>query len=104
MFAMKDLKDIDLKDLNKRLKNLDKDDILEMVGLQTRQDTTVSVLTAFGVGLLVGAGVGLLLAPKSGREIREDLRGRISGATDQIASSVQGITGGQDKATQTRPL
>ncbi|HLL53086.1 MAG TPA: YtxH domain-containing protein [Myxococcaceae bacterium] len=97
MFAMKDLKDIDLKDLNKKLKNLDKDDLLELVGLQTRQDSITPVLTAFGVGLLVGAGVGLLLAPKSGREMREDLRGRINGATDQITNTVQSVTG-QDKA------
>jgi gas vesicle protein len=29
--------------------------------------------TLFGVGLLVGAGVALMLAPKSGRELRRDL-------------------------------
>ena len=31
-------------------------------------------LGTFGVGLLVGAGLGLLLAPKAGRELRDDLR------------------------------
>lgn len=32
--------------------------------------------TAFGTGLLVGVGMALLLAPKSGRELRDDLTRR----------------------------
>ena len=31
-------------------------------------------LGTFGIGLLVGAGLGMLLAPKAGRELRDDLR------------------------------
>ena len=34
-------------------------------------------LGTFGVGLLVGAGIALLLAPKPGRQLREDLRERL---------------------------
>jgi hypothetical protein len=67
---------------SKQLKNLDKDDLLEYVGLQTRKgavDFLVPTLAAFGVGVLVGAGVGLLLAPKSGAALRDDLRQRIQG-------------------------
>jgi len=77
----------------KDLRNLDKDDILEMVGLQTKTSTTAwlaGTLGTFGVGLLVGAGLGLLLAPKAGRELREDLRDRLrrvpSDADDAIAA------------------
>ena len=48
----------------KELRKLDKDDILEMMGLQSRTSTgawLAGTLGTFGVGLLVGAGLGLLL-------------------------------------------
>ena len=85
----------------KNLKNLDRDDLLDLVGLQTRQTTgdwLVPTLGAFGVGLLVGAGIGLLLAPKPGRELRDDLRHRLQGATDQISGSLLGKNAGATAA------
>ncbi len=83
------LRDLNLRDL-KALKNIDRDDVLGLLGLETRREPTdwiVPTLTAFGVGVLVGAGVGLLLAPKSGRELRDDLRTRLQGEADQAALS-----------------
>jgi len=65
----------------KALRNMDKDDLLNMVGLETRRstaDAVVPTLTAFSVGVLVGVGIGLLLAPKPGSELREDLRNRLA--------------------------
>jgi hypothetical protein len=62
------------------LKNLDKDDVLGLLGLETKHSAAGQLLAAvgtFGVGLLVGAGVALLLAPKPGRELREQLRARM---------------------------
>ena len=59
------------------IKNMDKDDLLGMLGLEARRSDTSRVLKAlgtFGIGLLVGAGVALLLAPKAGSELRQDLR------------------------------
>ena len=83
---------MNLKDL-KELRNFDKDDILEMMGLQTKSSTAAVVggtIGVFAVGLLVGAGLGMLLAPKAGRELREDLRDRFrrvpSDADDAIAA------------------
>ncbi len=58
------------------LKNISKDDILAALGLETRQtmgDHVLSGLLMLGVGLAVGVGIGMLLAPKSGNELREDL-------------------------------
>lgn len=66
----------------KTLRNMDKDDLLNLVGLESRRgaaDWVVPTLTAFSVGVLVGAGIGLLLAPKAGSELRDDLRSRIGG-------------------------
>ena len=59
------------------IKNMDKDDLLGMLGLQAKRSDTSRVLTTlgtFGIGLVVGAGVALLLAPKAGSELRQDLR------------------------------
>jgi len=57
--------------------NMDKDDVLAMLGLETSRSNSsrlLSTLGTFGIGLLVGAGVGLLLAPKAGSDLRQDLR------------------------------
>ncbi len=59
-----------------KLRGFSKDDVLEKLGLQTRTSTGEWLLGAlgfFGLGLLVGAATALLLAPKSGRELRNDL-------------------------------
>jgi hypothetical protein len=69
----------------KDVTHLDTDRLLEAVGLQTRQSSggwLARILTAFGVGLLVGAGMGLMLAPKAGRGLREDLRYRLRQHSD----------------------
>ena len=60
--------------------NVSKDDLLNAIGLETRRTATDYVLPAlgvFGAGLLVGAGLGLLFAPKSGKELRGNLRGHL---------------------------
>lgn len=62
------------------LKDMDKDDFLGLIGLQTKRSFTselLGTLGTFGIGLLVGAGVALLLAPKAGRELRHDIRTKI---------------------------
>ncbi len=79
----------------KDLKNLDKDDLLGLLGLEQKSSTgawLAGTLSTFGVGLLVGAGIGLMLAPKPGRELREDLRDRLrrvpGDASEAISSAV----------------
>jgi hypothetical protein len=68
------------------LKRLDRDDLLELVGLQRAgtNDWIAPALTALGVGLLVGAGLGLLLAPKPGVDLRQDLRERLREAKEAL--------------------
>lgn len=71
-----------------KIKSLDKDDFLNMLGLETKRnnvDFLVPALTLFGVGVLVGTGIGLLVAPRPGRELREDIVTRIQQAPDAIA-------------------
>lgn len=63
-----------------KIKGLERDDLLNLLGLETRRtavDYLAPGLALLGIGLLVGAGVGLLLAPRKGSELREDLQRRL---------------------------
>jgi hypothetical protein len=58
------------------LSDLNKEDILSALGLASKPTTSERLwgtLGIFGVGLLVGGGAALLLAPKTGEGLREDL-------------------------------
>jgi hypothetical protein len=62
------------------VRNLDKDDFLGLLGLESKHSFTsqfLGTLGTFGIGVLVGAGVALLLAPKAGSELRHDLRAKL---------------------------
>jgi len=90
----------------KELRKLDKDDILEMMGLQTKSSTTAwlaGTLGTFGVGLLVGAGLGLLLAPKPGRELRDDLRDRLRRVPSDADDAVAAMTGRESSPNASKP-
>lgn len=68
------------RSIKKKLPDVDKDELLELVGLEARRSSAermVPVLAVFGAGVLVGVGLGLMLAPKPGRELREGLRARL---------------------------
>ncbi len=55
------------------------DRVLNALGLERKSDPMDLVLPAvgiFGAGLVVGAALGLLFAPKSGAELRHDIRER----------------------------
>ena len=90
--------------------NMDKDDVLGMLGLEARRSHGSRMLTAlgtFGVGLLVGAGVALLLAPKAGSELRQDLRAKLRrdskggavGANGSDGTTAGGATSGAGATT-----
>jgi hypothetical protein len=55
--------------------SIDRDDILEALGVE-RNGFIGPALIGFGVGALVGATVALLLAPRRGSELRDELIGR----------------------------
>lgn len=50
---------------------------------------TRSILVSFAVGGLVGAGVALLLAPKSGKELRKDIKNMAVETRDKIVTTVE---------------
>ena len=80
---------LNLKDLRK----LDRDELLGMIGLERKSSTDwiVPTLGALSVGILLGAGLGLLLAPKSGSELREDLSKKLQGTADNLGSNFSSV-------------
>lgn len=71
-----------------------KNDVLEYLGLQTRKTTmdyAMPALALFAGGVAFGAALGLLLAPKPGSELREELARRAhighNGDTGETAST-----------------
>ena len=81
----------------KELKKLDKDDVLGMLGLETKSSTgawLAGTLGTFGVGLLVGAGIALMLAPKAGVDLRQDLKDKLRRSADiDVDETIGSVTG-----------
>jgi hypothetical protein len=75
------------------IRNLDKDDFLGLLGLETKTTLTnklLGTLGTFGIGLLIGAGVALILAPKTGSDLRHDLRAKLHhNSKEVVAKGVQ---------------
>jgi len=70
------------------LGNFDKDDILSALGLVQKPSPPGRYLGnvgIFAIGLLVGAGAALLLAPTSGQGLREGLADRLRRAREGVA-------------------
>jgi hypothetical protein len=69
------------------------EDIVRALGLQaTRRSTAGDVVPSvalFGAGLLVGAGLALLFAPTTGRELREEITEKASELRERASSVVE---------------
>ena len=69
----------DLSDLRKGLRNLKRQDVLNRLGLQEHTPTSdfFTGLGLFAVGVLVGATLGIMFAPRPGAEMRNQLSGTL---------------------------
>jgi hypothetical protein len=70
---------------------LKSDDLLAAIGLATRQTATARLLNfagAFLAGALAGGAAALLLAPKSGRGLREDLGNGIRKVPEVVKQAI----------------
>jgi hypothetical protein len=57
-----------------------REDIASAIGLRARASATGDVLAAFGIfgtGMILGAGLALLFAPKAGHQIRHDIAEKV---------------------------
>lgn len=74
----------------KDLKKLDRDDVLHRLGLEEHTPTSdfLTGLGLFAVGLLVGAGLGVMFAPKPGAEMRSQLSETIRNRGGQMADEM----------------
>lgn len=71
------------------LDSMNKEHLLGLLGLQSRRAPGAYVgpaLALFGAGLLVGAVAGLLAAPRTGQELRQDLARRVKNAPAAVAT------------------
>jgi hypothetical protein len=65
-------------------------DVLGLIGLQ-RRGNPLARAGSFGVGLTLGLGAGLLLAPASGKETRRMLRSRLTALMANTDTKQNGI-------------
>lgn len=71
------------------IRDLSKEDILDTLGLARKQTSTewaLGTFGLFGLGLLVGASVALILAPKAGSELRSDLTQKLRTVRNSTSS------------------
>jgi hypothetical protein len=65
---------------------------LAYIGLQPRRRATAFVAPALGLlgtGLAVGAGLGMLFAPRRGTELRRDIKDKARKSADAAATSAK---------------
>jgi hypothetical protein len=64
------------------LAHVTSDDVLSTVGLARRRSTTLENAALIGLGIVVGAGAALLLAPTNGEEARRRVGEELGKARD----------------------
>lgn len=67
--------------------------------LNNKETRATSILVPFLVGGVVGAGIALLLAPKSGKDLRRDIKDVASKTRDTVAA---GIEDGKDLYSESK--
>jgi len=83
-----------MKTKTRALREFSSDDILNALGLSRKPtpfDAAIPTALAFVAGVAAGAGVALLLAPKSGREVRQDLSNKASELTGRLTSAASEV-------------
>ena len=80
------------------IRNIDKDYLLNLVGLETKSTFGAMILPTLGIfslGVIVGAAAGLVFAPAPGTDTREQLRNRLNDARDYATNVVENYRGGK---------
>ncbi len=73
--------------IKKLMRGYELDDALRLIGRSRRRSMLEMVLPALALlaaGAAVGAGIGLVFAPSSGRRLREDMSGRLDQLRERV--------------------
>lgn len=78
----------------KMLDRWDRDDVLHRFGLEEHEPAKdwAGALGLFALGMLVGAGMGILFAPRSGTEVRSMVSEKIRKRGDDLRTIAGGAT------------
>lgn len=63
--------------------------IIENARAQERRKAAVKIAIAAGIGIAAGTALGILIAPKTGKETREDIAGFSREKTQRIISALE---------------
>lgn len=78
-----------------------KKDVLEALGTEEREDRfLMGMIVGLGAGAVVGGLMALLLAPKSGTEVRRNIAERSRGMFDRMRGRAGGV---ESEAPSERP-
>jgi hypothetical protein len=78
-----------------------KDDLAAGIGLQARPTPAADIFSTLGIftsGVILGAGLALLLSPKPGREIRHDIAEKVGEKVGQLGEQI-GVTASHPEAS-----
>lgn len=82
-----------------------KEAIAGAVGLEARSSATGDMLTAFsifGSGMILGAGLALLFAPKAGRDVRHDIAEKVGELGDHLRAHAEPAAGANEPSAGDR--
>jgi hypothetical protein len=92
---------IGARQLARSIQGLEMNDVLAPVGLERRRSTLDRVLPAaawLGLGTILGAGVALLLAPRSGKETRARVTEQLDEAKERVGREIRSMEGAAREA------
>jgi hypothetical protein len=76
--------------MKKSLMGYDMDEVLDLAGLRRQPSMLATAFPAIGllvVGVVIGVGVGILVAPSSGRNLRHAVTDRLNQMRERRTSS-----------------